>query len=139
MPDLTPEECRELLSGTNVAVIGVARDGSGPLLAPVWYDYDPDGGFRFAMSGTSPKVRRLRAEGRATVCVHADTGEYRYVIAEGPVSIRELTDDETHELMTSMSIRYMGEEAGRQNADDFSEPDVVLVTLVPARWRAERV
>jgi uncharacterized protein len=139
MPDLTSDEWREFLAGTNVAVLGVARDGSGPLLAPVWYEYDPDEGFRFAMSGTSAKVRRLRAVGRATVCVQQDAGEYKYVIAEGPVSIRELTEVQTHDLMTSMSIRYMGQEAGRQNADEFDEPDVVLVTLVPVRWRAERV
>jgi PPOX class probable F420-dependent enzyme len=139
VPDLTTEEWRTFLAGTNVAVFGVARDGSGPLLAPVWYEYDPAEGFRFAMSGTSAKVRRLRAVGRATVCVQEDVGEYKYVIAEGPVSIRELTDAETHDLMTSMSIRYMGPEAGRQNADEFDEPHVVLVTLVPDRWRAERV
>ncbi len=137
MADMTEREWLDFLAGTHVAVIGVDRERTGPLLAPVWYEYDPEDGFRVAMDGRSPKAHRLRAEGRATICVQSDAAPYMYVIAEGPVTISDLSIDEARAHLAIMASRYLGSDAGSQYAADFSEPNTVLVTLQPSRWRAE--
>ncbi len=124
------------LAERRVGVLAIGRDGAGPLQAPIWYQYEPGVGFRICMGGSSLKARRLRAEGRAAICIQAEDRPYRYVTAEGPVTV-ELLGDATHEAIRSMASRYLGEAAGAQYADQFPTPDEVVVTLTPDRWRAE--
>jgi PPOX class probable F420-dependent enzyme len=131
-------EWAEFLQGTRVAVVGVARSGAGPLLAPVWYGYDSDIGFRFIMSRHSAKARRLRVEGRASICVQDDREQYAHITAEGPVALRRLDDAETKEVIRPIARRYLGDTAGDTWTERFSEPDIELVTLTPQRWFAER-
>lgn len=126
------------LSGTHVAVLGVARSAKGPLLAPIWYEYDDVAGFRFVMSADSVKARRLVAEGRATVCVQEDRDDhYGYVIAEGPATVDPPDDEQAGALLLSMAMRYFGESAGRQWMTTHAEPNTQVVTLVPERWFVE--
>jgi PPOX class probable F420-dependent enzyme len=120
-----------------VGVLAMGRDGgAAPLLAPIWYLYEPGGPFRIYMSGSSAKARRLRAEGRASICVQAEDRPYRYVTADGPVTVEPL-GDRTHDALREVASRYLGEAAGAKYADSYSPPDEVVVTLTPQRWRAE--
>ena len=138
-PELSEPALRELLAGTHVAVVGIMRETSGPLLAPVWYEYLDGTGFRFVMSPASAKARRLAATGRATICVQEDRGHYCYVTAEGPVTCRILDDAERYEVMLSIARRYLGPEGGLKYAEEFDEPVIQLATLVPERWHSEDV
>jgi hypothetical protein len=124
----------EFLVGTHVAVLAVARRAHGPLLAPVWYDYDPLAGFRFVMSAGSPKSKRLAVERRATVCIQQDVGHYKYVVAEGPVSLDEPDEHAAREVLLSMAIRYFGRQDGLAWLARWDEPDPQVVTLAPERW-----
>jgi hypothetical protein len=124
----------DFLAGTHVAVLGVGRTDHGPLLAPIWYEYDPRSGFRFVMSAGSAKSKRLHVEGRATVCVQHDHLHYKYVVAEGPVIVRPPDRAEAHAALLSMAIRYFGEQDGYAWLARFDEPDPQVVTLVPQRW-----
>ncbi len=135
MADMTEQQRDAFLAERRVAVLGIARAAAGPLLAPIWYGYDPGGPFRFCMGGSSAKARRLGAEGRATVCVQAEDHPYRYVIAEGPVGIEPL-GDATNDAILAMATRYLGASGGRRYAEQFTTPDEVLVTLTPQRWQA---
>lgn len=138
MTTMTEAERLEFLAGSRVAVVGISRGlPAGPLLAPVWYEYDAANGFRFVTSATSAKSRLLRRNGRATICVQEDGDSYGYVAAEGPVTAQPLDPAETREIMLSMALRYLGPKDGLRFADDFSEPDVQLVTLQPERWASE--
>jgi hypothetical protein len=124
----------DFLAGTHVAVLGAGRVDRGPLLAPIWYEYDPTAGFRFVMSAGSAKSKRLLAEGRATVCVQHDHLYYKYIVAEGPVIVRPPDPAEAHAALLSMAIRYFGAQRGPVWLERFDEPDPQVVTLVPERW-----
>jgi len=137
MAQMAPQQRDSFLAERRVAVLGIAREGSGPLLAPIWFRYEPaTTAFTFCMAGSSAKARRLAAAQRATVCVQGEDFPYRYVVAEGPVTVR-LLGEETYEQVRAMATRYLGEDAGRHYADQFATPDEVLVTLIPSRWQAE--
>jgi nitroimidazol reductase NimA-like FMN-containing flavoprotein (pyridoxamine 5'-phosphate oxidase superfamily) len=133
----------------HLGYIGIGRVGKGPLLAPIWYSYDPIVGIHINMGATSAKAKRLRAEGRASMLVvEVANGLYSSVLVEGPVSIRPL-GDETESAMLAMSSRYMGSKGGKFYTDDFMRklatndfPDghgdtEVVVTITPENWRTE--
>ncbi|MPY94409.1 MAG: TIGR03618 family F420-dependent PPOX class oxidoreductase [Acidimicrobiia bacterium] len=133
---MSDEERDAFLGERRVGVLAMSRDEAGPLLAPIWYQYAPGVAFRICMGGSTAKAARLRAEGRASICVQAEDRPYRYVTAEGPVTVEPL-GDATVETIRSMASRYLGAAAGAAYAESFSTPDEVVVTLVPERWRAE--
>lgn len=133
---MTDGERDGFLAERRVGVLGMGRDGAGPLLAPIWYQYEPGGPFRICMGGSTAKARRLRAEGRASICVQSEERPYRYVTAEGPVVVEAL-GERTYEAIRSMASRYLGDGAGTRYADAFETPDEVVVTLTPERWRTE--
>lgn len=137
MGTMSDAERDGFLAERRVAVLAIGRDGSGPLCAPVWYRRRPDGAFEIAMADASMKARRLRAEGRATLCVQDEDRPYRYVTVEGPVELRVMGPDERHAALTDIASRYLGPEAGARYADAFPGHDEALVTLTPDRWRTE--
>ena len=133
----------------HLGYLGIGRVGKGPLLAPIWYTYEPSVGIRINMGATSAKAKRLRAEGRASMLVVALADRmYSSVLVEGPVDIRPLGDD-TESAMLAMSSRYMGPAGGKRYTDAFMRklstddfPDghgdsEVVVTISPENWRTE--
>ena len=123
------------LAERRVAVLGIGRELRGPLLAPIWFTWDGTV-FRFLMGGSSAKARRLRKEGRATVCVQAEDAPYRYVVADGPVTLTPLGDG-TRAAVLAMASRYLGERGGHSYAEQFSTPDEMVVELDPENWLSE--
>lgn len=134
---MSDDERDEFLDDRRVGVLAIERDGKGPLCAPVWYRRTGTGDFEIAMANDSAKAHRLRASGRATLCVQDEGRPYRYVTAEGVVSLRVLSLDERRDVLTNIASRYLGDKAGRAYADAFPGHDEALVTLSPQRWRTE--
>ena len=133
----------------HLGYLGIGREAKGPLLAPIWYSYDPAVGIHINMGATSAKAKRLRIEGRASMLVvEASNGMYSSVLLEGPVTIRSL-GDETESAMLAMASRYLGPKGGKRYTDDFMRklasndfPDghgvsEVVVTITPEHWRTE--
>ena len=133
----------------HLGYLGIGRVDKGPLLAPIWYAYDPAVGIHINMGATSAKAARLRAEGRASMLVvDVANGTYSSVLVEGPATMRSL-GEETEAAMLAMSSRYMGPAGGKRYTDDFMRklatndfPDghgdsEVVVTIVPQSWRTE--
>lgn len=137
MAEMTDGERDEFLAERRVAVLAIERSGKGPLCAPVWYRRGRDGAFEIAMADGSAKAHRLRASGRATLCVQDEGRPYRYVTAEGPVSLRVLTPEERHKILTDIASRYLGPKAGAAYADNFPGHTEALVSLTVERWRTE--
>jgi nitroimidazol reductase NimA-like FMN-containing flavoprotein (pyridoxamine 5'-phosphate oxidase superfamily) len=135
MPVMSDAERDAFLAERRVGLLGVAREGKGPLLAPIWFHYEPSAGLRMYLSESSAKGRRLAATGRATLAVHAEDFPYRYVIAEGPVTLRRL-GEQTYAAIREMASRYLGADAGERYAGQFTAEDEVEVLLVPQRWQA---
>jgi nitroimidazol reductase NimA-like FMN-containing flavoprotein (pyridoxamine 5'-phosphate oxidase superfamily) len=133
----------------HLGYLGIGRVDKGPLLAPIWYSYDPTVGISINIGATSAKAKRLGAEGRASMLVvEVANGMYSSVLVEGPVTMRPLGED-TESAMLAMSSRYMGPAGGRRYTDDFMRklatndfPDghgdsEIVVTITPANWRTE--
>ena len=138
MPQMSDDERDTFLAEQRIGVLAIGRENKAALLAPIWYQYEPAAGaIEIAMAGSSVKARRLRAEGRASVCVQHEGLPYRYVTAEGPVSLRVLDGTDRHEQMLAMATRYLGEKAGKQYADGFHDDEEVMVTLTVENWRTE--
>jgi hypothetical protein len=133
----------------HLGYLGIGRVAKGPLLAPIWYSYDPAAGILINMGATSAKAKRLRAEGRASMLVvEVANGTYSSVLLEGPTTMRPL-GDETEPAMLAMASRYMGPAGGKMYTDNFMRkldtndfPDghgdtEIVVTITPETWRTE--
>ena len=146
---MTDTEREAFMLRPHLGYLGIGRVDKGPLLAPIWYSYDPAVGIHINMGATSAKAKRLRAEGRASMLVvEATNGLYSSVLVEGPTTMRPL-GDETEASMLAMSSRYMGAAGGKMYTDNFMRklatndfPDghgdtEVVVTITPENWRTE--
>ena len=71
------------------------------------------------MAYASAKSILLRRHGAATICVQDEQLPYRYVTAEGEVTVEALTDEGRDTLLRDIAIRYLGEELGNGYADAF--------------------
>lgn len=138
MGTMTDEERDAFLLERRVGVLAMGRDEVGPLLAPIWYRYTPGGAFEICMGGSTAKAARLRAEGRASICVQDEGRPYRYVTVEGPVTVEDLGGlAAARPVIEEMASRYLGAAAGAAYAKAFRTPDEVIVRLTPQRWRTE--
>jgi PPOX class probable F420-dependent enzyme len=121
MADL-PDNVRAFLDGMHLAVIGSTnRDGS-PHSTALWYELRGDA-IIMNTSVKSRKVRNLRRDPRASVCV-TDLSPARHVTLIGTV-----TFDEDHVLqdLVSLATRYAGPEAGPTIAENIAKvPHVTL-------------
>ncbi|MEZ5263456.1 MAG: TIGR03618 family F420-dependent PPOX class oxidoreductase [Acidimicrobiia bacterium] len=138
MATMSDDERDAFLQERRVGVLAMGRDGAGPLLAPIWYRYEPGAGFEILMGGSTAKAARLRAEGRASICVQDEGRPYRYVTVEGAVTVESLGGLEAaRPAIEQMASRYLGSAAGAAYAKAFRTPDEVIVRLTPERWRTE--
>lgn len=146
---MTDAERDAFMLQPHLGYLGIGRVDKGPLLAPIWYTYEPDVGIHINIGATSAKAKRLRAEGRASMLVvEAANGLYSSVLVEGPVTMRPL-GDETETAMLAMSSRYLGPAGGKRYTDAFmlklasnDFPDghgdtELVVTITPEGWRTE--
>lgn len=149
MAEMSDDERDAFLVEPHLGVLSIAREGKGPLVAPIWYRYEPGRPIEMCMGSGSAKAHRLRAEGRATLgVVDASGGRYRYVTLEGPVQLEPL-GDRTRAAISAMSTRYLGEKGGQRYTDNFMAKleaddlheghgtEEVLVRLTPERWRTD--
>lgn len=70
---MTVVERQQFLSELHVGILSIAEgDGSGPLVVPVGYDYEPGGDITFSTAENSRKMALLRAAGRASFMVQTE-------------------------------------------------------------------
>ena len=150
MPSTMSDAEREaFMLRPHLGYLGIGRVDKGPLLAPIWYSYDPTRGIDINIGATSAKAKRLRAEGRASMLVvEVSNGMYSSVLVEGPTTMRPL-GDETRAAMFAMASRYMGPAGGQRYTDDFMRKlatddfpgghgdSELVVTIAPEHWRTE--
>lgn len=129
---MSREERESFLADLHVGVLGVSSPGRGPVVVPVWYEYDPGGEIAFITSKESIKAALIRVEGRFTLCVQNEADPYQYVSVEGPVVSMKETEDDSD--LRRIARRYLGEEAGDAYADETGGVDEVLVKMLPEKW-----
>lgn len=127
--NMSTEQREAFLAGLHVGILSIQRDDKGPLALPIWYQYE-EGEVLIHMARDSVKAKLLRRHGRATMTVQDETPPYRYVMVEGPVTVAHEGRD-----ISSMAIRYLGDELGREYAADNPVTDEsVVARLTPERW-----
>ena len=133
MTELTMTKSQRVafLAEPHVGVLTIAREGSAPLAAPVWYSYEPGGDVVFSFESASEKLALARATGRASLCVQNETMPYKYVTVEGPIVVGE-TD---HDIERGLAHRYLGEEIGDIYLASVADSVSRAVRLSPTRWR----
>lgn len=116
------------LSGLHVCMLAVPQPGKGPLLAPIWYNYEPGGQATFIIGPDSRKARLLSKGTRVSLCAQNEAPPYAYVSIEGPVvAIAPCTQ----EALKNMAVRYLGEQDGERYAN--SMPGIETALLVSVR------
>ena len=135
--DIKDEASRErFLSTPRLAILATNRREGTPIAVPVWFEWDGSVVRMFAAS-TSPKVRRLRNDPRASVLVtnHLDEGEC-WVAFDGEVSI---SDTGGIELAERLAPRYWDlEDPERRDMLELwrkAKDALCLLTLEPTRIR----
>jgi PPOX class probable F420-dependent enzyme len=128
---LGPEDLGDLLELPLVAVLATYRMDGGVLLSPVWHQWR-DGGFDVAVYSTDIKVKHLRRDPRASIVVYEHEPPYRGIEVRGEA---RLVPEGGLDALTSMALRYLGQEAGRAYVELASAADTVLVRLEPGHVR----
>jgi PPOX class probable F420-dependent enzyme len=130
---MTKQDREDFLAGIHIGVLAVNGDGA-PVVAPIWYSYEPGGDVIVSTDSASNKVEALRDAGRASLCVQTETAPYQYVVVEGPVT---LTDGVDPEWRRGLARRYLGETLGDAYIESTTEEErtAVTVRLSPQKWR----
>ena len=128
--ELTPDETEKLLGGTCLANLAtVNRDGS-PQVTPVWYGYR-DGKFMIITHDSVLKTRNIRRDPRVSVSIATPDVPYAYLLAQGKARV---TSDDLETIVTSICVRYWGDERGRAFAQQIMESGKgVLIEITPDR------
>ncbi|MGH2584989.1 MAG: PPOX class F420-dependent oxidoreductase [Dehalococcoidia bacterium] len=125
-----PDDRDAFLSQPRIAVLATAGNGGRIHAVPVWYRWDGDV-FRIITERGSVKHRNAVRAGRATLCIDERDGPYRYVTAEGPVTV---ADPVTYEERLALHTVYRGAEAAKAAVDRGGHERMVLLLLRPERW-----
>ena len=130
---MTQDEKEAYLSEVRIGVLAINDAGSGPLTAPLWYDYRPGGEIFMIVAADSSKGKLLAVGQRVSLVVQSEALPYSYVSVEGPVtSVSPVTFDE----LLSMAHRYLGEKQGRQYSQAAGIEKEIGVRVRPERWLA---
>jgi nitroimidazol reductase NimA-like FMN-containing flavoprotein (pyridoxamine 5'-phosphate oxidase superfamily) len=128
---MSKDQREEFLSGLHVGIVGIQREGKGPLTVPIWYDYEPGGELWMITQNTSIKGKLLAITERISLCVQTEVAPYQYVSIEGPFS----TSESTTAQLLSMAVRYLGEEQGKAYADSSGDGEgSIVVRIKPETW-----
>jgi PPOX class probable F420-dependent enzyme len=133
---MSVQERESFLAETRVAVVGVADDGRGPMMVPVWYNYQPGGELTILTERGSRKARLIREAGRISVCVQAAEPPYQYVTVEGPVT--GIQESVAMEDRRALARRYLDAAAGDAYVESTASvtPEIIAIRMRPSRWLA---
>ena len=122
-------QVESFLRQTLVAVLGTTDEASHPHLTPIWYTWEDGAAYMFT-SRASLKWRNIQASPYGTLCVDRRDPPYSAVILSGPITE---VDRPVYEVVSSMALRYYGEEEGRKFADGYKDnsPGTVAFRLTP--------
>jgi PPOX class probable F420-dependent enzyme len=125
-----PEDRHTFLKQPRTAVLATTgRDGRVHAV-PVWYSWDGEA-FRVITERGSAKHRNAARSGRATLCVDERDGPYRYITAEGAVTVQDAV---SYDERLALHTLYRGAEAAKQIVDRGGHERMVMLVLRPDRW-----
>ena len=131
--NLKPEELRDLLDGSTLAVLGTHMKDGHTLLSPVWHEYR-DGGFTVVTLEDDVKSRHLKRNPMASVLVAEQRSPYRGIEIRGEATVSKPAD--ILDTMRRVAVRYLGEERGNDYADTLEGVGLETIRLEPGTLRA---
>ncbi len=131
---MSQQEREAFLAATHVGVLAVAQPSAPPLMAPVWYAYEPGGLVSISMEVGSRKLRLILEEAQPfSLLVQDETPPYKYVAIEGAVV--EAVPSPMEERR-ALALRYFGPEEGQRYIEGLGENDAeTMVRVRPVKWR----
>ncbi|NKC00664.1 MAG: pyridoxamine 5'-phosphate oxidase [Pseudomonadales bacterium] len=131
--NMTKPEREAFLRDVHVGVISIEIEGSAPLSAPIWYDYDPAVGLWILTAPDSKKGKALAICNRFTLVAQTETAPaYQYVCVTGRVSEVRTANFETD--TRPMAERYLDSDTANayleMNADEVSN----YYLMLPEQW-----
>ena len=134
--NMTRAEREAFLADVHVGVIGIAAAGHGPLLAPIWYGYEPGGELWIVTDRGSRKGQLLEKAQRFSLCAQTEAPPYKYVSVEGPIA--SIAPSDLERDVRPLAHRYLGAEFGDQYVETTGggdeRSDSVIVKMQPERW-----
>ena len=123
--ELSPE-VREFLSAQRFAVLATINSSGTSQQTVMWYDLDGDA---ILMNTTyeRQKAENLRRDPRISICV---PDGYRFVTVTGKAILIEDRATSQRDIRR-LAVRYMGEEAGNQRAEEIFGGQRRLTIRVP--------
>jgi hypothetical protein len=131
-PQLTADD-REFLATPRLGFLTVPNDGGIPEPRPVWFEVTDDGAVQLFSVATSPKVRRVRRDPRASLVAANAVGEQEYWISiTGTASVEE---DGGRELAARLGPRYWDLDDPEKAAEleSILAADLVRIVIRPER------
>lgn len=134
---LEPDDARDtFLAETRLGILTTLDEDGWPVSVPVWYEWD-ESQARVFTNATSPKVRRLERDNRASLLVVNNLGEPEFWVAiDGTVEVRS---EGGSDLAKRLADRYwdMTDEEHRKTVEMWTENDAMLrvLELTPTRVR----
>ena len=121
----------EFLRQTLVGVISTIDKKGHPRTAPIWFHWENGSAYMFT-DRSSLKWRNIQRNPYASLCVDWREPPYRSVILDGLV---EEVDRSLYELVLMMALRYYGDKAGVEFAQEYKDQsaNVAAFRLVPER------
>ena len=130
--NLKPEELRDLLEGSTVAVLATHMKNGQTLLSPVWHEFT-HGGFTVITFAEDVKTKHLKRNPMASVLVAESKPPYQGIEIRGEAKVSRPSD--AHETVRRLAIRYLGEAAGNEYADAFAGIELAMIRLEPGTLR----
>ena len=127
---MQPDDRNAFLREPRTAVLATTgRDGRIHAV-PVWFVYD-GAVFRIITERGSVKHRNAARSGRAALCIDERDGTFRYVTAEGPVTVQDAV---SYDERLALHTHYRGADAARRIVDQGGHERMVMLILRPERW-----
>lgn len=117
------------LRAPHTAVLATIDSRGRAHAVPVWYRWH-EGAFRILTDRGSQKHRNVERTGRATLCIDERDSGFRYVTAEGSVTVEPVTRDER----LALHLVYRSPEQARQVVERGGHERMVCLVLTPERW-----
>ncbi|MEZ4675507.1 MAG: PPOX class F420-dependent oxidoreductase [Caldilineaceae bacterium] len=128
MPPMSVDRIAQFLAPPRHAIIATNRADGPPQLTPVWYIYE-HGRMYISAGVETVKVRNLRHDPRATICVDGGHPDARYVILQGTMTIIEPGGEQQEEMRRRIIYHYHenAEDARRYHESMRDSPSVLLI------------
>ena len=104
MTSMTQAEKQAFLADVHVGVLALNDGVRGPLMVPMWYEYELGGELWFLTGPQTRKGRLIQVGTRVSLVAQTEDAPYQYVSVEGPVTAIAPADPELKDYLWPCAI-----------------------------------